>query len=55
MFSATFLCDINHTSLDNFLFIAGGAFDGIEEIIERRIGGNVMGFNQQKRGKKRKK
>jgi ATP-dependent Clp protease ATP-binding subunit ClpX len=38
----------------NVLFIAGGAFDGIEEIIERRIGGNVMGFNQQKRGKKEK-
>jgi len=38
----------------NILFIAGGAFDGIEEIIERRIGGNVMGFNQVKRGKKEK-
>ncbi len=34
------------------LFIAGGAFEGIEELIERRLGGNVLGFNQEKRGKK---
>lgn len=28
----------------NILFICGGAFDGIEKIIEKRIGGNAMGF-----------
>ncbi len=35
----------------NILFICGGAFDGIEEIIERRIGGNTLGFGHTKRGK----
>jgi len=38
----------------NILFIAGGAFEGMEEIIERRLGGNVLGFNQEKRGQKEK-
>src|SRR5690625_3897824 len=28
----------------NVLFIVGGAFDGIDEIIKRRIGKNVIGF-----------
>ncbi|MBN1424776.1 ATP-dependent Clp protease ATP-binding subunit ClpX [Candidatus Fermentibacteria bacterium] len=28
----------------NILFIAGGAFDGLEKIIERRGGGKVVGF-----------
>lgn len=28
----------------NILFILGGAFDGIEQIIERRVGKNVLGF-----------
>lgn len=28
----------------NILFICGGAFDGIEKIIEKRIGGKAMGF-----------
>lgn len=28
----------------NILFICGGAFDGIEKIIEKRIGGNSLGF-----------
>ncbi|WP_187647161.1 ATP-dependent Clp protease ATP-binding subunit ClpX [Nitrosophilus labii] len=35
----------------NILFICGGAFDGLTEIIKRRIGGNVLGFGQEKRGK----
>lgn len=38
----------------NILFIAGGAFEGMESIIERRLGGNVLGFGQEKRGKKEK-
>jgi ATP-dependent Clp protease ATP-binding subunit ClpX len=29
----------------NILFICGGAFDGLEEIISKRIGKKVMGFN----------
>ncbi len=28
----------------NILFICGGAFDGIEKIIEKRIGGSALGF-----------
>jgi ATP-dependent Clp protease ATP-binding subunit ClpX len=35
----------------NILFICGGAFDGVEAIVERKLSGNVMGFNQEKRGK----
>lgn len=36
----------------NILFVCGGAFDGLNEIIERRVGKNVLGFNQNRRGKK---
>jgi len=36
----------------NILFIAGGAFDGIDEVISKRVGGNIMGFNQETRSKK---
>ncbi|GHV02322.1 ATP-dependent Clp protease ATP-binding subunit ClpX [Campylobacterota bacterium] len=36
----------------NILFIAGGAFDGLEEIVARRKGKNILGFNQNKRGAK---
>ena len=36
----------------NILFVCGGAFDGLNEIISRRIGQNVLGFNQTKRSKK---
>ena len=35
----------------NILFICGGAFDGIEEIIKKKEGGNVLGFNQEKKSK----
>ncbi|RXJ66783.1 ATP-dependent Clp protease ATP-binding subunit ClpX [Halarcobacter ebronensis] len=36
----------------NILFICGGAFDGLEEIIKKKKGGNVLGFNQEKKSKK---
>lgn len=36
----------------NILFICGGAFDGLEDIIKRKKGGNTLGFNQEKHGKK---
>ena len=36
----------------NILFVCGGAFDGLNEIINRRMGQNVLGFNQTKRSKK---
>ena len=35
----------------NILFICGGAFDGLEDIIKRRLGDNTMGFGQKKRSK----
>src|SRR5690625_3041415 len=31
----------------NILFIVGGAFDGIEEIVKRRIGKQVIGFGEE--------
>jgi ATP-dependent Clp protease ATP-binding subunit ClpX len=36
----------------NILFIVGGAFEGLEKIIERRISQNPMGFGADVRGKK---
>ena len=36
----------------NILFICGGAFDGVEEIIQRRLGANQLGFGQNKRSNK---
>ncbi len=35
----------------NILFICGGAFDGLEEIVKKKKGGNVLGFNQEKKSK----
>ncbi len=36
----------------NILFILGGAFDGLEKIIENRIGKNGLGFNAEVKSKK---
>lgn len=36
----------------NILFIAGGAFDGIKEIIERRMNKQAIGFSSEKLAKK---
>ena len=33
-----------HVDTSNILFICGGAFDGIEKIVEKRIGGSALGF-----------
>ena len=38
----------------NILFICGGAFDGIEKIIQNRIGQKAMGFGADIKGKKDK-
>ncbi|WP_321313000.1 ATP-dependent Clp protease ATP-binding subunit ClpX [Halarcobacter sp.] len=35
----------------NILFVCGGAFDGLEEIVKKKKGGNVLGFNQEKKSK----
>ena len=36
----------------NILFICGGAFDGLEDIIEKRRGAQTIGFGSEKRSKK---
>lgn len=35
----------------NILFVCAGAFDGLSDIIEKRLGKNVLGFGQDKRSK----
>lgn len=35
----------------NILFICGGAFDGIEKTVEKRIGGSALGFGAEVKGK----
>jgi len=37
----------------NILFVVGGAFAGLEEIIERRLGTKSMGFNQPVESKRK--
>lgn len=39
----------------NILFICGGAFDGLEQIIEKRKGNNVIGFGGEVKKKSEKK
>jgi ATP-dependent Clp protease ATP-binding subunit ClpX len=39
----------------NILFICGGAFVGLEQIIERRIGQKTIGFGAEVRGKKERR
>lgn len=34
---------------ENILFICGGAFDGLNDIIKRRLGSNMLGFNTEKK------
>ena len=43
--------DFVQIDTSNILFICAGAFDGLSEIIKRRVGGNVLGFNQEKKSK----
>ncbi|MDE7174068.1 MAG: ATP-dependent protease ATP-binding subunit ClpX, partial [Helicobacter sp.] len=43
--------DFVQIDTSHILFICGGAFDGILDIIKRRLGGNTLGFHGQKRGK----
>ncbi|MBO7195764.1 MAG: ATP-dependent Clp protease ATP-binding subunit ClpX [Clostridia bacterium] len=38
----------------NILFICGGAFEGIESIVEQRQGNSLIGFNTDKKTKKEK-
>ncbi len=45
------------TTIDtsNILFICGGAFDGLEEILKRKQGENVLGFGHEKKTKEESK
>ena len=36
----------------NILFVCGGAFDGLEDIIKKKEGANVLGFNHAAKSKK---
>jgi len=36
----------------NILFVCGGAFDGLEDIIKKKEGANILGFNQEAKSKK---
>ncbi len=36
----------------NILFICGGAFDGLKDLIQKRMGSNVLGFNHEKKSSK---
>ena len=36
----------------NILFVCGGAFDGLEDIIKKKQGANILGFNQETKSKK---
>ena len=37
----------------NILFICGGAFDGLDQIIQRRIGQKAVGFSQERKSRSR--
>ncbi|MBE6607052.1 MAG: ATP-dependent Clp protease ATP-binding subunit ClpX [Ruminococcaceae bacterium] len=39
--------DFIQIDTSNILFICGGAFDGLEEIVEKRKGNQVIGFNSE--------
>jgi len=45
------------TAIDTtgILFICGGAFDGLDEILKKKQGENVLGFNQDKKSKQEQK
>ncbi len=44
--------DFIQIDTSNILFICGGAFDGLNDILRRRLGANILGFGQEKRSKK---
>jgi ATP-dependent Clp protease ATP-binding subunit ClpX len=44
--------DFLQIDTSSILFICGGAFDGLNDIIKRRLGSNTLGFGQEKRTKK---
>lgn len=45
--------DFVKVDTSNILFICGGTFNGLEEIIQHRLGGKVMGFGADVKSRKR--
>lgn len=43
--------DFIQIDTSHILFVCGGAFDGLGDIIKRRLGGNVLGFHGEKKSK----
>jgi ATP-dependent Clp protease ATP-binding subunit ClpX len=46
--------DFIQINTTNILFICGGAFDGLERIIEQRVGNRTIGFNSKPQGNRTK-
>jgi ATP-dependent Clp protease ATP-binding subunit ClpX len=46
--------DFVKVDTSNILFICGGTFNGLEEIIQHRLGGKVMGFGADVKSRKRR-
>ncbi len=46
--------DFLQVDTSGILFICGGAFDGLEEILKRKEGENIMGFGHEKKTKEEK-
>ena len=46
--------DFIQINTTNILFICGGAFDGLERIIEQRVGNRTIGFNSKPHGHRTK-
>ncbi|MBJ7609492.1 MAG: ATP-dependent Clp protease ATP-binding subunit ClpX [Candidatus Dormibacteraeota bacterium] len=46
--------DFIQINTTNILFICGGAFDGLERIIEQRVGNRTIGFNSKPQGQRSK-
>jgi len=47
--------DFTTINTKDILFICGGAFDGLEDILKRKQGENVLGFGQEKKSKDEQK
>ncbi len=46
--------DFIQINTTNILFVCGGAFDGLERIIEQRVGNRTIGFNSKPHGNRNK-
>ena len=45
--------DFVKVNTDNILFVCGGAFDGLDDIVQTRVGHSPMGFGAQVRSRRR--